>query len=305
MGGWRVRAQWLLALSVSLAAAWGSRAALAPRFSKLVSGEDVFALPPPEQTVVLSLGYRGALADVLYGQVLVDAGIHFQERRLFSTVGDYLDTINALSPTFREPYLFADTLLTMQPKTPPREYYYKAREILERGMANRPFDYELWSTAGQFMAYLAVAWVSEDDAVRDEWRVAGARALARACEMVGNNENIPYHCITAATLLSRAGQEEASSQFLRRMLAVTDDPEIRMRVLASLDAQEGVQKRLEDERHAARLQERWRKDLPFVGVNTYAALGPGWDPFLCAGKSGLEEPRCATTWKDWDLSDSP
>ena len=197
-----------VALAVALAAVVtiaGTRPRLADHFHRASVGSDVYALPNPEQTVVASLGWRSALADLIYAHVLVSSGLHIHEKRRFEFAGNYLDTINELDPKFRAPYHYADTLLTLSTVAPRVEDYVKARQILERGMDELPLDGELWSAAGQFMAYLAPSQL-KDEEQKKEWRLAGARRLARACELVGKNENIPYHCITAAGIFTRAGQ---------------------------------------------------------------------------------------------------
>src|SRR5690606_9161983 len=88
----------LMLLALSAAGIHFTRTALADPFQRLKITSDVYPLPSPEQTVVLSLGYRAALADLLYAHVLVSYGLHFREKLLFESVGDYLDTINELDP---------------------------------------------------------------------------------------------------------------------------------------------------------------------------------------------------------------
>jgi tetratricopeptide (TPR) repeat protein len=293
--GWLVPAACLIA-SVLLVAR--TRPGLAEAFHRLRAEHDVYVLPPPEQTVVMSLGYRAALADLIYGHVLVSYGLHFQEKRLFEFVGHYLDTINALDPKFRDPYRFADTLLTLQPKKPPLEHYRKAREILLRGMRELPYDQELWLTAGQFMAYLAPPHIP-DPKEKEEFRMDGARRLARACELVGDNSNAPYHCVTAAGLFSRAGDREATLRFLERVLAVSDDAHIRELAL-------GYLKKLVGEREQERLAERYqklealrKKDHGFVPRDMLMVLGPPFDPSRCAGEYGAERPGCASSYRSF------
>jgi hypothetical protein len=260
--------------------------------------DDVYTLPAPEQTVVVSLGYRTALADTLFAHVLVDYGLHFSEKRPYQFVGNYLDTINALEPKFRAPYLFADTLLTLQPVAPPVENYEVARRILERGMRERPFDTELWSQAGQFLAYLAPTQIRGKETQR-EWQRAGARALARACEMVSHNANIPYHCITAAGILSAAGETEAMVSWLERVVIVNDDDNIHQLALGYLKAKLGEreQQRLKARLH--RFNQARQADLGFVPKDTLLVLGPGFDPARCAGSNAVELPQCATSWRSW------
>ena len=146
----------------------GLRNALLARTAKLAEKTDVYGLPSPDQVVVGSLGYRAALADLLFAHVLVWHGIHFQEKRRLEFAADYLDTVAALDPTFRETYYFGDTLITMQPVKPRHEDYVRARQLLEKGLVARPGDTELWLSTGEFIAYVAAPWL-EDPKEQSEW----------------------------------------------------------------------------------------------------------------------------------------
>lgn len=285
-------------IAASAAAISFVRPALAVRFHKLKTTSDTFAMPSPEQTVVASLGYRSALADLIYGHVLVSYGLHFQEKRRYEFVGDYLDVITTLDPLFRDPYRFADTLLVMQPEPAREEDYDKAREILERGLKNRPYDSELWLTAGQYMAYLARPFL-KDEKKKEEWKLRGAKILARACELASDNENIPYHCIAAATLLDRSGEREAAIESLKRIIAVNDDPEIERLALGYLEKRLSERERERQERRKQAFNKVWRDDLPFVKKDLVLVLGPHLSVGECAGPARADDPRCATTWKEW------
>jgi tetratricopeptide (TPR) repeat protein len=275
------------------------RPRLADRFHRLKVESDVYTLPAPEQAVAMSLGYRAAFADLIFAHVLVSYGLHFQEKRRFEFVGNYLDTVNALDPKFRDPYRFADTLLTLGPVAAREQDYDKAREILERGLRELPHDAELHSTVGQFMAYLAPSRFSDPEK-KLAWRMAGARFLARACELSGTNEAVPYHCITAADLFTRAGEREASIHFLERVLAVTDDEGVRRLALGYLEKQVGEREHERVQRRIDAFRERWASDLPFVGKDRLLVVGPAFDIAACAG-SDPQQPECATSWRDWAL----
>jgi len=290
----------VLVLTLTLAAGaaiGGLRGVLLERTEKLHEKTDVYDLPSPDEVVVLSLGYRSALADLLFAHVLVWHGIHFEEHRRLDFAADYLDTVATLDPTFRETYYFADTIISMQPVKPRHEDYVRARQLLERGLKARPTDTELWLNTGQFIAYLAAPWL-DDPNEKAEWKLAGARVLARACELVGSNENIPYNCITAAGMLSRAGEREANIEFLKRVLVVSDDEAIREKALGYLERALGQQSQEELRAREDRLREAWRADLPFVDLTLELVLGPPTAPAACAG---LNAPSvaCATTWADW------
>ncbi|WP_437617506.1 hypothetical protein [Sorangium sp. So ce1151] len=289
-----------IALSAVAAVAIGSvRAPAADLEQRVAETSDVYVLPPPDEVVTLSLGYRSALADLLWSHVLVSQGLHTFERRRFENLTLLLDAINALDPTFREPYLFADALITFQTSTTPRDEVIKAREIMERGVRHRPLDGELWLALGQFVGFIAPASYLTDPAEKAQWRLDGARMLARAAELGGGDANITWQALGGAGILGRAGEREAQIRFLQRTLAVTDDEELRQQVRAQLDkllgerAAEGYRRRLDG------FSQIWRRDLPFASKTAVLVLGPPRDAAYCAGGAHADEPRCATTWRAW------
>ncbi|MEZ4225022.1 MAG: hypothetical protein R3B13_28975 [Polyangiaceae bacterium] len=286
-----------LLCAVGAAAAIGLvRPSLLEHYDRVSTDADVYALPSPEQTTVLSLGYRAALADALFASVLVSYGLHFQERRRFEFVGNYLETINTLDPTFGAPYRYADTLLTLQPVPPRWEDFVKAREILERGMRERPRDGELHTNAGLFFAYLAPSQ-APNEAVKKEWRLTGARTLARGCELIGDDANLPYHCVVAADLFTRAGEQEATIGFLQRFLAITDDEGVRRIALGQLRKVVGEREQARFTRRIDALNEAWGRDLPFVRKDMLLIIGPPTSPWRCTGTDASAD--CASSWRDW------
>lgn len=273
-----------------------TRAPLSQAHHKTKEGRDVYALAPPDQVVVSSLGYRAAAADVILAHVLVSAGLHLQEKRLFEFAADYLDTVNALDPKFRDGYRFADAIITLQTVPVPVEKYYRAREILRRGTRELPYDQELWLSAGQFLAYLAPAVITSEPE-RSAWRQEGARFLARACELIGSNENIPYQCYTAATLFRQSGNNEASRAMLERMRLLVDDPELLQLIDAKLATLAGESALDEARERSARFERWWRSDLPSLSRVGIVALGPRFDPFACA-HANASDANCATSLRD-------
>src|SRR6478736_989601 len=287
----------LIAIALAAIAIHTLRRPLNERFLTIKVQNDVFALPPPRQVVAMSLGYRSALADLIFAHVLVSTGIHVQEKRAFEFVGKYIETVNELDPKFAAPYRMADGLITLQAKAVGPEAYRQARRILERGMAELPYDQALWTTGGQFLAYLGPTAFTDQKEI-DDWRLAGGRILARACELVGSDENLPYQCVVAAGLLSKSGQAEASRQFLERMLQVNDDPEIRSLVTTVLKNAIGAAVLDRVQAHRQAFIRAWTKDLPFVSRGAISALGPSWDSSACAGRSA----DCATSWRAWSAN---
>jgi len=286
-----------LTLGLGVLAIGALRAPLAQQFQGITAKHDVYLLPPPDQTVVMSLGYRSAAADLIFGHVMVAAGLHLAEKRLFEFAGPYLETINELDPKFRAPYRYADAIITLQSVEVPEEMHRQARRIVLRGTRELPYDQELWSTAGQFLAYLAPGRL-KDPAEAEAFRQEGARLMAHACELVGSNETIPYQCITAATLFSNAGNVAASRAFLERFLEVVDDPELRKMAERKLASLAGGAAESERQLRAQRFSRAWRDDLPFVSRAAITAIGPRFDAAACAGLRTSAGTDCATSFRD-------
>jgi hypothetical protein len=284
---------WALMLLGVLLIAW-SRPGVSSRYGSVKRGNDPLLLPPPEQVLIGSLGYRAAVADALFAHVLVWYGEHLRQKVRFEFVAQYLDIVTTLDPTFREPYYYGDALITLQTQAPERKDYEAARRLLERGVQNRPYDTELWLVTGQFLAYSAPPYL-KDEAAAAEWRLEGARKLARACELVNKNENIPYHCITAAGLFDRAGDRASLLRFLERVVAAIDDPAIQELALAYWAKVRSEEDKERLGRRRAAIDERWKGDLPIVNRVKAMVIGPSFDPAACAGL----DKGCVTSWRDW------
>ena len=284
----------LLIIAAAAFAVSALRAPLYTRFSKAKIQEDVFALPPAKQVVAMSLGYRSALADLIFAHVLVASGLHIQERRPFEFVGKYLETVTELDPKFDVPYRMADGLITLQAKAVGPDAYRQARRIVERGMAEFPFDQALWASAGQFFAYIGPG-VIVDPKEQDDWKLAGGRALARACELVGTNDKLPSQCIVAAGMLTRAGASEASQAYFERVLASNDDPDVQRIYAALLAKMPGATGANHRQAHRDAFQRAWGGDLSFVSRGALLTVGPAWDPAACAAAGS----PCATSWRAW------
>lgn len=264
---------------------------------------DINLLPPPDEVVTMSLGYRAALADLLWAQVLVGQGLRTIDRRRYDTVADMLDTINALDPEFRDPYLWSDALINLQVTEAQREDIIRTRLILERGIRNRPLDPDIWRTAGQFIAFTGPGTLIKDPKEREAWRHDGAKLLARAAELGGDKGYAGWSAVASASILNRQGERDAAIRLIQRTLAVTEDEELRDRLQRQLAALIGEQKVEGYKRRQLELLEISRNDLPFVGKTTLHVLGPPFDTAYCAGGKSESDKRCALTWKAWAAAD--
>jgi hypothetical protein len=285
------------AFVLGVAAIATSRGAAAAIENRVKETSDVYVLPPAEDVVRLSLGYRAALADLLWSHVLVSQGLHTMERRRFDNLTRLLDAVIALDPQFREPYLLADALITFQTNETPHHEVVKAREIMEQGTRNRPLDGEIWLVLGQFVGFIAPSSFLTDPAEQEQWRIEGARYLARASELGGGEAWISWQALGGAKLLGKGGQREAEISFYRRTLAVTDDEELKENLRRKLEALLTEEQVEEARRRVQAFQAA--KDIPFVNTTMMHLLGPPPKPAWCAGGAHDDDPACATSWREW------
>jgi tetratricopeptide (TPR) repeat protein len=292
----------LLLASVLVIAYTRPRAVASARATKLTS--DVLTLPPPAILVEASLGYRAALADLLYTSTVITYGIHGEERRRWEFVGHYLDSIVALDPTFCQTYRYADTFIIYQPVgSPGPEEVRHARRLLEKGLEMCPSDGRLWLSAGQFMVFIGTQFLT-DDAEKAAFRAAGAKMLTRAAELVSDNENVQWQALAAAGVFTREGNREAAIAFLERVYHITDDDKLKANVanrLAMLRQEGAID---EAKRRAEIFNELWGRDLPFVSRTGMLVLGPRYDFASCAG-ARRSDADCAETWADWAARAAP
>jgi hypothetical protein len=295
-----------LGLVLASAAAIGAvRGTLASVHQHVKEESDVYVLPPPDQVVALSLGYRSALVDLMWAHVLVSQGLHTFERRRFENLSLFVDSINELEPTFREPYLLADALYTFQGFEPSHAEVLKAREVMERGSRELPSDGQLWLSLGQFVAFIGPGTYLTDENEAQQWRIDGARILARAAELGGENANITWQTLGAAGIFHRAGERDAEIRLRLRALAVTDDPELQERLrreLGKLLSEEQKEISIGLDR---KLVDLWQRDLPFIPRGTMLVLGPPVEPARCAGPGHERDPACAFSWKSWAERHAP
>lgn len=288
----------LLACAVTIAFV---RPVLFERAAVVKAKSGVYTLPPPRILEIATLGYRAAVADYLWAHVLVTQGLRMNERRPFPELDKYLDAINHLDPQFREPYRLTDSLMSFQIGDRDRKAsVLRAKEIMERGLRNRPHDAELWLNYGQFVAYIAPGLLDADDPLRDVFRAEGARALMRAGEMGGFDESIMYRSMSAAAILSRSGERDAAIRFLERLHAMTEDEQVQQEILGKLNGLRKSRRASRDFELASAFDELWRTDLPFAPRTRLSVLGPPIDAWRCAGPtSSRASDAVCHGWRDW------
>jgi len=294
-------ATWV-AVAVLLAGAAGV-ATLQPGLARVAhhvkEHDEVYALPPPAQLHVATLGWDAAGVDLLWATLLVDYGTHWQEHREFTAVPQYADAILELEPDYAPLYKYIDTLLAYRPLQGTEDDVRKARAYLERGTRERPSDPAVWLEYGQFIAFMGPSFLHAD-ADKQAWRKDGAIAIAHAVELGADVDN----SLTAASMLTRAGEKQAAIRYLRQAYEFTEHPSmtaIHQAIGQRLAALQAMADLDEADAIAHAIDERWQRELPYLSRDRYVVLGPSVDPARCAGVAAYGGPGCGQLdcCRDW------
>jgi tetratricopeptide (TPR) repeat protein len=258
--------------------------------------EDVFIIPPPRELRVLSLGYRAALADIVWVKLLLEYGGHWQEQRRFTEARRFADGIIELDARHRNIYRFIDAILVYQPG--PGNHSYgtaddarAARAYLERGIEAFPGDHDLWLHYGQFVAFTGTAFLEGNPAEIEAWRKDGALAIAHAMELGARVD----HTMAAPAILGRIGEREAAIRYLERAYAMADDEQQRRQIVLQLSRYRESAEQDAETSSVKRLDIMRRRSYPFLSRGEFLLLGPMPEPFACAGRDN-QKPECQPTW---------
>ena len=265
------RGEWLacvlvLLCAVGIALVQGPLAAEHKAYSRR---DDILLLPPPDQLRAMTLGYRAAGADLLWAKLIVEHGLHHEEKRAFPDIPTYIDGILELDPAHPIIYDFVDVLLLYSPVEGTAADARVARRYFERGIRERPYDSQVWLRYGQFLAFLAPSFL-KDQAEIDQGKQDGARAITHA-------------------------ERKAAIAHLQRTYALTDDYETRRQIKGKLAQLEAT---VEAESAIAIVEEQWRDHFPLVSRGATLLLGPHRDPRLCAGPDASSKKACPENWTE-------
>ncbi len=266
-------------LTVSLQTRLATRVALAHET------EDLSLLPAAERAPLLSLGFDGAVADILWAKLLVDFGTHLVEKRRFTAVRQGIETLLALEPGSDRVFRFVDTLVLFQAKKGTEDDARYVRTILERGLDAEPTNAKRWTSYAQYLGYLGPSFLTNEQDISD-WQRRAGEAFTRALELGAAVDDTR----AAAALFGRAGAVEAERAYLERAYALASDddkPALEAR-LAKLSASTMVERvrshdKAFDDEHAA--------TFPGVSATVYRLLRAR-DRHDCDAPHQWSSPRC-------------
>lgn len=243
--------------------------------------EDIYYLPPPHWLQVMSLGYRRALADLIWLRALIYFGDEFENRGAVKHVFNYGDSMLALDPDFRRVYEWVGVAGVYTPTGSPPELIERAIDVLRRGVERFPDDGELAWDTGATITYELLPNLPKDDPRRERLEAEGNEYMLAAAR---RGAGPPWLVLTNATSLRKLGEKERELRHLEEMYAIVRDPTVKAQIEARLS-------QLRDEAYAEafrranqEFEQRRQEDFPYLPPALYFFVA---DPIEAT--RGLEE----------------
>jgi len=215
-----------LAIAALGASVWALRRAAFAQHRAGQRYEDLYYLPAPAWLPVLSLGYRQALADVIWIRSLVYFGEELGQRGRVKYVFAYTDAVLALDPDLRSAYSWVPTAAIYRPGAATMVDGLRAAEYLERAVARWPDDGELQWDLGSLLRFELVP--AELDRVKKRALLERAAPHLEAAARLGAGP--PWLALDNVDLLNKLGRVEQSIRKLEEMHGTVQDEELRREI---------------------------------------------------------------------------
>lgn len=271
-----------IAVALGIAAVSFGAARVAREAAKAERGESVQAepyAPSPASAPFLSLGYREALADLMFVRL---RGYFGGAQTTPEAVASVCESIISLDPRFHRTYEYCGGAISFYALTSPtidRRVLLRAIAMLERGVREFPSDWRLPNLAGQIYTQ---DLQSDDPQQRREWDEKGMLLIESAIRKPGAPAELQDW---AAMMRTKYGQQQRAIRDLREVLLVTSDTRARRLLidrLAKLENQNADEIAGEIYEARRRFDREWMSKRPLIPPTWYALLGPrlelGFDP---------------------------
>jgi hypothetical protein len=272
---------WLL-LAATGTAAFALHEDVAARRDAFPPEVDISYVPPAAQLRWMSLGYREALADLLWVRALVFSGANLGSTDIVAT-DRYVEAITGLSPRFARVYTWGGiTAVYAGTGKITRDQVERAIRIYRRGLEEFPEDHEILYPFGMLLTHQ----VSSTEGYTEEEKAALAEEGVEMIRLAAAFGADPLVRRYAATLVSERAGDQLAIQFLESQLAQTEDEKhrrllrLKLSQLAGHDTVEAIERTREE--FFAELKEH----APYVPDTLWAVIRPEPGPL-----EGVEPAR--------------
>jgi hypothetical protein len=229
--------------------------------------QDVLYLPPAEHLGPMSLGYREALADLIWIRAVIFAGDRIGATN-YSWIMEYLEAIHSLAPQFRRPYAWGGVAFIYSGEQVDRPMVDRAIALYRRGLEHFPEDHELLFAAGMLLTRDVQTVPGYSDAEKAAAMTDGA-ALIRKAAAFGAP---PLVRELAATLVSEGGADQLAIQFLETQLLQAEDENHRRLLRQKLEAALGEAGTESIDRLRTEFEAERKAEAPYVPPDIYVLI---------------------------------
>jgi hypothetical protein len=259
------------------------RARAQRHFSATQTYEDIYYLPSSDSLIIGSLGYREALADLIWMKALVYYGEELVHRGGVKNLYRYGDAVLALDPNYKRVYRWVASSALYRTGDITVSDAWAAIRYLEVAAKRFPDDGELAWDLGANYSFELVPMLT-DTAERAAAKRKGLDYLEAASQ---RGAGPPWLALQAASELNALGRSEQAIRHLEDAYAVASDPTIKQKIekrLSSLrsEAYAEALRRTAEELEAAR-----KRDFPYLDTTLFMLVGTrppfGGDSWLAQG----------------------
>ncbi len=259
-----------LIAALALAGARCARQAAALEAPRVLADEPY--APAAATAPLVALGYRELFADLLFFRL---QGYFGGSETTAHGIAALVEAIVALDPQYHRIYEWGARAITLAGRGVDNDAFLRALAVLATGAQQFPEDWKLPYLAGQ----IYTQDLQTTNAVqRRAWDERGTLLTESALR----KPNAPAEAATwAATMRTRLGQHQRAVDGLREMLLVTNDDQVRQRLLAKLaDLEQGSANELAAELLDARrhFEAEWQAARPAVPLAMYLIIGAPLSP---------------------------
>jgi hypothetical protein len=229
--------------------------------------QDVLYLPPAQHLGTMSLGYREALADLIWIRAVIFAGDRVGSTN-YTWIMEYLEAIYSLAPGFRRPYAWGGVAFIYSGEDVDRAMVERAIALYQRGLEHFPEDHELLFAAGMLLTRDVQTVPGYSEAEKTAAMAEGA-ALIRKAAAFGAP---PLVRELAATLVSEGGADQLAIQFLESQLLQAQDENHRRLLRQKLEALLGESAFESIERLRTDFEAEHRAEAPYVPPDLYILI---------------------------------
>jgi hypothetical protein len=229
---------------------------------------DVLYVPPPQHLQPMSLGYREALADLLWVQALVFTGERMGDNDI-AAITRYTEAITGLSPRFHQAYVWGGiTPIYGGSSVVDRDMVDRAIAMYRRGLEQFPESHKLLYPFGMLLTHQVPSTPGYSDEEKLAAKREGAELIRRAAAFGADPLVRQY----AATIITDHATEQMARQFLESQLATAEGDDYRRmlrRKLERMGAHESIQ---EIERTREAFLREQLEQLPYASDTVYAVI---------------------------------